>query len=317
MVFDWIQRASELKKEGHSFAIVTVINTIAPTSAKPMSKAIIHSNGEIEGWIGGGCSIHTVISEGVNCIKTGKSIVLRLSPEEISENKITYKKEVFLTCESGGTLEFHIEPVLPMIKLIIYGDTPTAFALANIGSYLNYNCIICSTDTVDGKKLSEKVNIVKNFKSFSGNCAIVIATQGKNDIEALKSALSSKPNFISMIISRKKAVSITRQLKKLGISDDEVRKIKFPAGLSINAKTPEEIAISILAELINERNSEDKNEHTILEIIDNKKEIDPICKMVLDPDNAADKFEFDGRMYYFCCSGCKEKFAIEPSSYIN
>ena len=121
MVFDWIQRASELKKEGHSFAIVTVINTIAPTFAKPMSKAIIHSNGEIEGWIGGGCSIHTVISEGLNCIKTGKSIVLRLSPEEISEDKVTYKKEVFLTCESGGTLEFHIEPVLPMTKLIIYG----------------------------------------------------------------------------------------------------------------------------------------------------------------------------------------------------
>ena len=317
MVFDWIQRASELKKEGHSFAIVTVINTIAPTSAKPMSKAIIHSNGEIEGWIGGGCSIHTVISEGINCIKTGKSIVLRLSPEEISENRITYKKEVFLTCESGGTLEFHIEPVLPMIKLIIYGDTPTAYALANMGSYLNYNCIICSTDSVEEKRLSEKVNIVNNFKSFSGNCAIVIATQGKNDVKALKSALSSKPNFISMIISRKKAVSITRQLKKLGISDDEVRKIKFPAGLSINANTPEEIAISILAELINERNSEDKNEQTILEIIDNKKEIDPICKMVVDPENAADKFEFDGGMYYFCCSGCKEKFALEPSSYIN
>ena len=317
MVFDWIQRASELKEEGHSFAIVTVINTIAPTSAKPMSKAIIHSNGEIEGWIGGGCSIHTVISEGVNCIKTGKSIVLRLSPEEISENGITYKKEVFLTCESGGTLEFHIEPVLPMTKLIIYGDTPAAYALANMGSYLNYNCIICSTDPVEEKRLSEKVNIVNNFKSFSGNCAIVVATQGKNDLKALKSALSSKPNFISMIISRKKAVSITRQLKKLGISNDEVRKIKFPAGLNINAKTPEEIAISILAELINERNSEDKNEQTILEIIDNKKEIDPICKMVVDPENAADKFEFDGGMYYFCCSGCKEKFALEPYSYID
>ena len=94
-----------IKKEGHSFAIVTVINTISLRLQK-MSKAIIHSNGEIEGWIGGGCSIHTVISEGINCIKTGKSIVLRLSPEEISEDKITYKKEVFLTCESGGTLEF-------------------------------------------------------------------------------------------------------------------------------------------------------------------------------------------------------------------
>ena len=141
-----------------------------------------------------------------------------------------------------------------MIKLIIYGDTPTAYALANMGSYLNYNCIICSTDPIKAKRLSEKVNIVNNYKSFSGNCAIVIATQGKNDIEALKSALSSKPNFVSMIISKKKAKSILRQLEKIGFSKDEITKVKFPAGLNINAKTPEEIAISILAEIINDRN---------------------------------------------------------------
>ncbi len=284
MAFDWIKRASELQEKGEPFAIATVINTVAPTSAKPMSKAIIHPNGDLEGWIGGGCSIHTVITEGVNCIKTGKSIVLRLSPEEISEDKITYKKEVFLTCESGGTLEFHIEPVLPMTKLIIYGSTPTAFALAKMGSFLNYDCFICSPNTLLGEGLSKKINIVSNYKTFSGNCVTVVATQGENDINALQAAIACKPNFISMIISKKKAKSILRKLEKIGCSKDEITKVKFPAGLNINAKTPEEIAISILAEIINDRNSEDKNEQTILEIIDNKKEIDPISEMVVDPD---------------------------------
>ncbi|MBI88726.1 MAG: hypothetical protein CMG60_01455 [Candidatus Marinimicrobia bacterium] len=315
MTFDWIKRASQLQEDGHPFAIATVINTVAPTSAKPMSKAIIHDDGKLEGWIGGGCSINTVISEGLKCIKSGKSIILRLSPEKISDDKITYKKEVFLTCESGGTLEFHIEPVLPMTKLIIYGNTPTAHALANMGSFLNYECNLCSPGISSDIDLSRNIKIHNSYKTFSGNCVIVVASQGENDIQALKSAIGSKPKYVSMIISKKKASSIMKQLEKNGLNKEEISKVKFPAGVDINAKTPEEIAISILAELINDRNSEDDHEAVILEV--NDSEIDPICKMNVDPKNAADSYKFDGNMYYFCCSGCKEKFALEPLVYID
>lgn len=317
MVFDWIKRASELKKKGNPFAIATVINTVAPTSAKPMSKAIIHQNGDIEGWIGGGCSIHTVITEGLNCIQSGKAIVLRLSPEDISKDKVTYKKEVFLNCESGGTLEFHIEPVLPMTKLIIYGSTPTVYALAKIGSLLNYECYICSPNAEFVKELSDNVQVLKDYKVFSDQSVAVVATQGENDLHALKSAIDSKSNFISMIISNKKASSLFLQLEKEGYSEEDISRVKFPAGMDINATTPEEIAVSILAELINDRNSVDLKEQVIVESKEDKKEIDPICKMIVDPKNAADTYEFEDVNYYFCCIGCKEKFALEPSSYIN
>ena len=317
MVFDWIKRASELKKKGNPFAIATVINTVAPTSAKPMSKAIIHQNGDIEGWIGGGCSIHTVITEGLNCIQSGKAIVLRLSPEDISKDKVTYKKEVFLNCESGGTLEFHIEPVLPMTKLIIYGSTPTVYALAKIGSLLNYECYICSPNAEFVKELSDNVQVLKDYKVFSDQSVAVVATQGENDLHALKSAIDSKSNFISMIISNKKASSLFLQLEKEGYSEEDISRVKFPAGMDINATTPEEIAVSILAELINDRNSVDLKEQVIVESKEDKKEIDPICKMIVDPKNAADTYKFEDINYYFCCIGCKEKFALEPSSYIN
>tara|TARA_Y100000991_G_C21941906_1_gene335658 strand:- start:87 stop:1040 length:954 start_codon:yes stop_codon:yes gene_type:complete len=317
MVFDWIKRASELKKKGRPFAIATVINTVAPTSAKPMSKAIIHQNGDIEGWIGGGCSIHTVITEGLNCIQSGKAIVLRLSPEDISKDKVTYKKEVFLNCESGGTLEFHIEPVLPMTKLIIYGSTPTVYALAKIGSLLNYECYICSPNAEFVKELSDNVQVLKDYKVFSDQSVAVVATQGENDLHALKSAIDSKSNFISMIISNKKASSLFFQLEKEGYSEEDISRVKFPAGMDINASTPEEIAVSILAELINDRNSVDLKEQVIVEAKEDKKEIDPICKMIVDPKNAAYTYEFEDINYYFCCIGCKEKFALEPSSYIN
>lgn len=317
MVFDWIKRAHELKKKGRPFAVATVINTVAPTSAKPMSKAIIHQNGDIEGWIGGGCSIHTVITEGLNCIQSGKAIVLRLSPENISKDKVTYKKEVFLNCESGGTLEFHIEPVLPMTKLIIYGSTPTVYALAKIGSLLNYECYICSPNAEFVKELSDNVQVLKDYKVFSDQSVAVVATQGENDLHALKSAIDSKSNFISMIISNKKASSLFFQLEKEGYSEEDISRVKFPAGMDINASTPEEIAVSILAELINDRNSVDLKEQVIVEAKEDKKEIDPICKMIVDPKNAADTYKFDDINYYFCCTGCKEKFALEPSSYIN
>lgn len=317
MVFDWIKRAHELKKKGRPFAVATVINTVAPTSAKPMSKAIIHRNGDIEGWIGGGCSIHTVITEGLNCIQSGKAIVLRLSPENISKDKVTYKKEVFLNCESGGTLEFHIEPVLPMTKLIIYGSTPTVYALAKIGSLLNYECYICSPNAEFVKELSDNVQVLKDYKVFSDQSVAVVATQGENDLHALKSAIDSKSNFISMIISNKKASSLFFQLEKEGYSEEDISRVKFPAGMDINASTPEEIAVSILAELINDRNSVDLKEQVIVEAKEDKKEIDPICKMIVDPKNAADTYKFDDINYYFCCTGCKEKFALEPSFYIN
>ena len=299
MVFDWIKRAHELKKKGRPFAVATVINTVAPTSAKPMSKAIIHQNGDIEGWIGGGCSIHTVITEGLNCIQSGKAIVLRLSPEDISKDKVTYKKEVFLNCESGGTLEFHIEPVLPMTKLIIYGSTPTVYALAKIGSLLNYECYICSPNAEFVKELSDNVQVLKKYKVFSDQSVAVVATQGENDLHALKSAINSKSNFISMIISNKKASRLFLQLEKEGYSEEDISKVKFPAGMDINANTPEEIAVSILAELINDRNSVDLKEQVIVESKEDKKEIDPICKMIVDPKTAADTYEFDDINFYF------------------
>ena len=120
-----------------------------------------------------------------------------------------------------------------------------------------------------------------------------------------------------MIVSKKKASSILSQLGKNGLSKDEITKVKFPAGIDINAKAPEEIAVSILAELIKDKNAIDAEEQVIVDVKHKQKEIDPICKMLVDPENAADSYEFNGNIYYFCCSGCKEKFALEPSSFID
>ena len=314
MKFNWIQRSAELSEKNVPFAIATVINTIAPTSAKPMSKAIILSDKTMEGWIGGGCSINTVINEGINCIKTGKSTILRLSPDMPILDFSSDRKEIQLTCESGGTLEFHIEPILPMTKLIIFGNTPTTYAIANMAEFLNFDCYLYLSSSKKNIELHKNVTIIEGYKPFNQKCIAVIGSQGENDLAALKAAILSNPQFISMIISKKKASSLINELKKTGFSKEKISNVKFPAGLDIGATTPEEIAISVLAEIIKEKYKTVSKEKDTDNSIKNIHEKDPICGMIVDPKTAADSYSIDGKMYYFCCSGCKNKFQTQSLS---
>ena len=254
MKFNWLERSVELTDKGTPFAIATVIRTKAPTSAKPMSKAIILPDGTIEGWIGGGCSVNTVISEGINCINSSQSIVLKLSTNVSKDGNSNNNKEILLNCESGGAIEFHIEPVLPKMKLVIYGNTPTTYAIANMAVLLNFDCYLCIKSSRKTIQLNENIKVVKSYKSFSEKCLVVIGSQGEDDLGAIKAAILSNPKYISMIVSKKKASSVLDKLENMNLSGDRISKIKFPAGLDIGAQTPEEIAISILAEIIIEKN---------------------------------------------------------------
>ena len=317
MKFNWIRRAAELERAGKPFAIATVIDTIAPTSAKPMAKAIITSDGKMEGWIGGGCSQNTVIEEGLKCIRDGMASIIRLSPEKSTNGNLTYKKAIFLTCESGGTLEFHIEPVLPMTKLVIYGNTPTVSSLAKMGLFLEFDVIVLSPDLSD-LDLDKKVTKITEFSSVEGPCMAVVATQGNGDLRALKAAIASEPEFLSLIASKKKTKSLLERLETQSIESEQIERIKFPAGLDIGAVTPEEIAVSIMAELVQKRREITRKDEIIIETVHqgSGKEKDPICGMFVDPATADCFSVYEDVTYYFCCGGCKDRFEAEPSSYI-
>ena len=282
-----------------------------------MAKAIITIDGKMEGWIGGGCAKDTVIDEALHCLKTGMASVLRLSPEQIADGKVSYKKEVFLTCESGGTLEFHIEPVLPMTKLVIYGNTPTVKALSKMGEHLGYE-VYALAPGISKMDLPDGVIKKEEFSIIEGQCVAIVATQGDGDLKALRAAVASKPEFLSLIASKKKTNTLLKQLENEGIEKDMIGSIKFPAGLDIGAITPQEIAVSIMAELVQQKRAVAQREEIILEVKDteNGKEQDPICGMLVDPQTADSFFEHDGVNYYFCCGGCKEKFEAEPAAYI-
>ena len=211
--FNWIQRIAELEKAGKPFAIATVIDTVAPTSAKPMAKAIINVDGKLEGWIGGGCSQDIIVEEALKCINTGKSVLIRLSPNELNDETHSFKKNFLMACESEGTLEFHLEPVLPMKKMIIYGTTPSAETLANMGKLLNYDILVMGNNA-DKLSLLDGINTRNEFELIDGASYAIVATQGKGDMRSIQSAIASDPEYLALIASKRKGDKLMNRLLK-------------------------------------------------------------------------------------------------------
>ena len=308
MKLNWIQRAAELDKEGKPFALATVINASAPTSAKPVAKAIITGDGKMEGWIGGGCSKEVVVEEALKCLNTGRSTILRVTPQpDTSLNH--YVKEVLLTCESGGTLELHIEPILPVTKLLIYGSTPTATALAQMAYVMDFDIHLFGAGVTE-IEMTKGIQLEEQFQSPSGRSVAIVATQGEGDIKALKAAIKTDALHIFFIASRKKGGEVTA-----GFSPEDMDKIKFPAGLDIGAVTPEEIAVSILAEIV-QVTREDSLAEKVKEDSGLTSEIkDPVCGMTVNSATSEYSLEHNDEMYYFCCGGCKDSFEAEPAQF--
>ena len=147
----------------------------------------------------------------------------------------------------------------------------------------------------------------EEFSIIEGQCVAIVATQGDGDLKALKAAVASKPEFLSLIASKKKTNTLLKQLENEGIEKEMIGSIKFPAGLDIGAITPQEIAVSIMAELVQQKRAAIHRDEIILEVKDteNGKEKDPICGMLVDPQTADSYSEFEDVIYYFCCGGCK------------
>jgi len=303
----WIKRAAKLEKEGKPFVLATVINASGPTAAKPVAKAIITPDGKMEGWIGGGCSKEVVVEEALKCLNSDRSTILRVTPEpDTSLNHSV--KEVLLACESGGTLELHIEPVLPMTKLLVYGSTPAATALVKMASVMDFDIHLFGSGATHVENI-KGINLEEKFLSPKGRCVSVIATQGEGDLDALKAAVKTEALHIFFIASRKKGEEVTA-----GFSPEDLGRIKFPAGLDIGAVTPEEIAVSILAEIVQAIRSQDsagfREESEETSMVK-----DPVCGMEVNPAKTSHSVEYKGETVYFCCDGCVSQFTATPEKF--
>ena len=234
------QLAQARQAAGEAFALVSVLRVQAPTSARPGDKALVSADGVIEGWIGGGCAQPAVINAARLAMADGQARTIRITPHgESVERTLDDVLEFGMSCHSGGTLELFIDPVLPPAALLVLGDSPVAQALVKLAPQV-------------GLQVHAQAS-VQNGESLPRAPWVVVATQGRGDIAALRGALSVQARAVWFVASARKAQVLKDNLKTSGENAASVDAIIAPAGRLVGAQTPEEIALSVLFDVVAQR----------------------------------------------------------------
>ena len=331
-------RAAELEAAGRSFAVATVVAVRRPTSARPGASGIVHPDGTIEGWVGGSCAQPVVVREALRALLDGQPRLLRLSKDVAAEGRRGDGiVELVMTCHSGGTLEIYVEPHLPAPVLWVAGTTPIASALVALGSAAGWRVSIFDP-VADPTAFPGADRVVAGTDLGESNPnlapAIVVATQGVWDEEAVAAALSRNAAYVGLVASPTRAGVVRAWLRdEGGIPDDRLAALRAPAGLDLGAETAEEVAVSILAELVQVRRGTASfvaapgpatlvgagataNRPSIEPIVDDIVLLDPVCGMTVDRAHARHLAEHDGTVYAFCSMGCRTSFMREPAAYL-
>ena len=316
-MFDrFLEKASQLRAAGQSFVVALVVRYQAPISGKPGDKAIVTEDGKMWGWIGGGCAQPVVVKEARQALVDGKPRLIRISPSSSPENGIV---NYDMTCHSGGTVDIFIEPVLPRPQLLILGRSPIAQTLARLGKIMNYAVSVAAADAQretfpDADML--QANLDLSQIKITPQTFIVVSTQGEDDEEALEKAVTAGARYTAFVASRVKSQKVFEYLRKRGIAEERLSKVRVPAGLDIHAASPEEIAVSILAEIIQVKGTRTAapTANTTLPLL-RREARDPVCGMLVDVGGAKYKSDFRGSSFYFCCPRCKQTFDQQPEKY--
>ena len=275
------RRAHELAERGVPFATATVVRVQRPTSAKPGNTALVLADGTIEGFVGGDCAEQSVREYALRAIESGDSVLLRVVPFGGEEERgvVTVQNP----CLSGGMIEVFVEPVVPAPRVLVEGDTPIVHALLRLGREVGL-------DMVGG-----------DVEPQRGDLAVIAAGHGRDELPALRGALEAEVPYVALVASRRRGQGVLGELRSDGVPGELLDRIETPAGLDIGARTPEEIALAILARVVEVRRAP-KDVVTA---------VDPMCGMTVSVVPGTPSAEHDGETVYFCGEGCKDAFALQ------
>jgi len=312
-----LELAYRLAQAGEPFVLATVVWCERPTSAKPGAQAIIQADGTMTGWIGGSCAQPVVLREALRILREGDDpYLLRLGAPEmgIVRNDV----RVFpMSCTSGGILDIYMEPHLPKPQLVLIGDSPVVGALSHLAGVLDF--AVMQLDSADLSKVH-----------IDERTCVLVATHGQYDEDALEQALRSPAAYVGLVGSRRRAEACREYLRASGLSEQQIERLRAPAGLDVGAVTPEEIAASILAELVQVRRrgptiNQEQTRFAVEERLDSRDTmddqepetaIDPVCGMMVEIATARHRTKLDGQDFYFCCPACKRLFERNPQEYL-
>jgi len=321
MFDEFLAKARELWFTESPFAVAIVVNYEPPVSAKPGDKAIIQSDGSVWGWIGGGCVQPLIVREALKAIEEKSPRIVRIAPStepELEAGVVNYS----MNCHGGGTLIVYVEPVLPKSRILIFGRSPVAQSLSKLAKLTGYAVSVVAPEA-SREKFPEADFIGKEDDlSRLGNAYanyVVVATQGEQDEEALEGALRTHASYVSFVASHAKSRKVISLLAERGIPMAMLSRVKAPAGLNIGTCSPEEIAVSILAEIIQAKKGDStqaRRGQVAEEITPFQATADPVCGMTVVAGEANAQSEYNGTLFYFCCTSCKQEFDRQPESYV-
>ena len=313
-----LELANRLAARGERFALVTVVRREPPSSARVGDTALVTASGEVHGWVGGGCTRSTLLRESLRAMADGEPRLLSLSVDPQSEHRPGLVA-LPMTCKSGGTVDLYVEAVLPSPRVVVFGATPAARTLVRIAHAMGYRVELVDPEA----KPAEFPEAARVIASVAGDAVrrdayVLVATMDERDLEAIEQALRLEPAYLGVVASRKRFAELRDALRARGVAASALDAIAAPAGLDIGARTPEEIALSVMAQIVQRRRRAPRaapEEKAPAPAARPGEAIDPVCGMTVAIAGARHSAEIDGLQYYFCCAGCRSKFLADPAHY--
>jgi xanthine dehydrogenase accessory factor len=312
---DLLRLAAELADRGETFALATVVDRHTPASARVGDSCIVTERGDVLGFVGGSCTRPTVVEQARLAMRDGRSRLIVLSPDP---NDPSHPGAAIfpMTCHSGGSVEIHIQPVLLPPRLVVYGLTPTTRALVRLGAAMGYRTVAVDP-AADRSAFPDADAVITDpaaVPKAAGETFAVVATHGEWDEEAALAALAQAPSYVGIVSSATRAEELRGFLERKVPADQKplLERLRMAAGLRIGAETGEEIALSILAEIVEQRR---KVKTAAPPVVQAAKATDPVCGMAVAVASARHTAEHQGRTFYFCCAGCREKFLAQADRY--
>jgi xanthine dehydrogenase accessory factor len=280
---DVLVRAGQLASAGEPFVLASVVGVERPASARRGDRALVLPSGELVGWVGGACSEPIVVREALRALADGEPRLVRIGPRGTAaeDDDVVVAESM---CASEGTVEVLVEPHVPRPLLAVVGDSPAGRTLRELAATIGWRVADRLADGVD---------------------AVVVASMGHGDEEALATALAGRAGYVGLVASARRAQAVIAELRARGVDEEALARIRSPAGLDLGPSSQEEIAVAILAELVAWRHTTGVSPAEEVEV---GEAIDPICGMTVSIAGARETVVHDGTTYYFCGPGCRRRF---------
>ncbi len=316
-----LRLAASLAAEGTPFVLATVVWSRAPSSGKPGGTAVITADGTVRGWLGGACAEPVVLREALRALEEGTPRLLLLgTPDDLAGSRREGVLTVPIACQSEGALEVYVEPVLPSPHLVVIGRSPAVDALAEMTLALGWRSTVVD-DRGDPELhpagLDVRTSLEEGLADVGPASMVVVATQGHYDEDALERVLRTPAAYVGLVASRRRAEGVLGYLRDRGVPEDDLARVRAPAGLDLGHLPNREIAVAILAELVRLRAEGAVPAGGARPAPPRHEAIDPVCGMTVEVATARYRTTHEGRTYHFCTARCLERFTADPARYLS